>query len=222
MNREREPRKSADPSGRTFDAFEELQRRGINPFLLCGAVCSVERVWKLIPGNKLQAMKKKGFSIGDVRKLPERLLTDASLLRRLIAERFFSLPDYGHISLCGLLESAAFFLRENFRAQSRQSWQNIYAVALIELIGNVNSVVEWAGCILHNKSVEQSQIKPNQTRVPVLSVYKLASKLMREGVPGSVLAAMRTDFPDAEGRVLDFLTDTALEKRFQRFSTTVS
>jgi hypothetical protein len=193
-------------------AFHELERQGLNPHLLCGAVCSVEQAWKLTPGTKRQALKNKGFSINRLAKFPASLFEAASLLRRLNREGFFSLPDYGHASLCGLLESAALQLRNTFGAYPRQNSPNIYAAALVVLLREVDCAREWAGLTV-TQNGEPSLEGPSQKGVPRLLAYRLASELMRQGVPNDVLTAMRADFADATGRVLDFPSPEALRGR---------
>jgi hypothetical protein len=193
-------------------AFHQLVRCGLNPYLLCGAVCSVEEAWKLVPGNQRQALKKKRFSIKGVAKLPGRLSEDACLLRRLNREGFFTLPDSSHVSLWRLLESAAIQLRNNFKAYPRQSWQNIYAAALVVLLREVESASEWGGQPTR-RNVEPSLDEPSQKRVPAVPAYRLASELMRQGIPNDVLAAMHADFADATGRVPRFPSAEALRGR---------
>jgi hypothetical protein len=209
------PKRTAPPviSKRVpHSAFDQLLRYGLNPHLICGAVCTVEKAWKLVPGNQRQALKKKGFSIKGVSKLPVMLFEDASLLRRLNKEGFFSLPDSGHVSLWQLLESASVQLRNNFTSYKGQSWQNICAAALVVLLREVEPSREWAGQRTQ-QNVEPSPDESSQKRVPAVPAYRLASELMRQGIPNDVLAAMRADFADATGRVPGFPSAEALRGR---------
>lgn len=211
------PKRKHERDGSAYEAFDSLIRAGINPYLLCGAVCSVEQVWNLTPA-KPQALRKAGVSVKDAAKLPERLRHDASSLRVLRQAKLFGLPDGDDSRLCGLMKQAAAVLENNL-TYAKQTEHNIRAAALVELLREIDSAREWAGFPVRT-NVEPSLAEQAVKREPHVATYALASDLMRQGVPNEVLEKMRADFPVALGRVPAFPSGEALRGRIRTIKRT--
>jgi hypothetical protein len=202
MNREPKPRMQAVSSDRTFDAFEELQRRGINPSLLCCAVCEVERIWKMKPGSDLKALADLGFSPKQIKTMARSLKDEADKLEKLHKEGFVHLGDSSEWSKSFFVQmrNVADALDNNCGMYPRNTRQNIHAAALVKLISETKGAAEWAGATYKHKE---------------FPIKKLASDLMRQGVPENILKKLRADFPDSMGQIKDFPNLAALKQRIR-------
>lgn len=200
MNRERKPRISVALSSRPFDAFEELQRRGINHFLLCCVVCEIERIWKMKPGSDRKALAKLESSPKKIKTIARSLKDEADQLEKLHTAGFVQLGDSSEWikSFLVQMRSVANTLTSNCGLYPRNVRQNIHAAALVKLIGEAKDAAEEAGAIHKHKE---------------FPIKKLASDLMRQGVPEDILEKMRANFPEATGQIKDFPKSPALKER---------
>ena len=205
MNREHGSRIPAAPSGRPFHAFEELQRRGINHFLLCCVVCEIERIWKMKPGSDRKALAKLESSPKKIKTMARSLKDEADELEKLHNAGFVRLGDSSEWikSFLVQMRSVANALTSNCGLYPRNVRQNIHAAALVKLIGEAKDAAEEAGAIhKHNE----------------FPIKKLASDLMRQGVPEDILEKMRANFPEATGQIKDFPKSGALKERIRTLS----
>ena len=205
MHREQEPRIPAAPSGRTFDAYEELRRRGMNHFLLCCVVCEIERIWKMKPGSDRKALAKLKSSPKRIQTIARSLKDEADELEKLHTAGFVQLGDSSEWikSFLVQMRSVSNALTSNCGLYPRNVRQNIHAAALVKLIGEAKDAAEEAGAIYkHNE----------------FPIKKLASDLMRQGVPEDILEKVRANFLEATAQIKDFPNSAALKQRILKLA----